>query len=206
MEYRKDITAGYLRGILDYDELTGLFTWRYRTDREVNWNSRWAGKVAGHCNVLGYTVLKFDHLSPHFAHRLAWLYVYGEWPPDQLDHINGDRSDNRISNLRLANNTDNGHNRGPQRNNKSSGLRGVYPHTQNNSWVARVKYKGKSYSIGSFRTAEEAVIARDVFVQKLIGDFATLAASQTTRYTKPTRDPTRGPGRPQVEHPKRSRR
>ena len=89
------------------------------------------------------------------AHRLAWLYVHGAWPTGQIDHINGDRGDNRISNLRdvtPALNTQN--QRRAARSNKSSGLLGV---TANRGrWLAQISIGGKSRNLGRYATPEEA--------------------------------------------------
>jgi hypothetical protein len=94
------ITAERLRQLLHYDPERGVFTWLSRP-AERSWNTRFAGTRAGTINGLGYVVIGI--LGRRYkAHRLAWLYVHGEWPGRELDHINCDKSDNRIANLRPA--------------------------------------------------------------------------------------------------------
>src|SRR5271168_635905 len=102
------ITASDLRKIISYDADTGIFIWRHR-DGDIpeirRWNTRYAGMHAGCQNAKGYVTLHIDHdgLKKHLkAHRLAWLYVTGEWPAKEVDHINLIKSDNRWANLREA--------------------------------------------------------------------------------------------------------
>ena len=121
------ITAAQVRHLLSYDAMSGVFTWR------ENRSNVKAGAVAGCKNVHGYLVIRlFGKLR--LAHRLAWLHHYGdEGMPALLDHINGDKADNRIANLRAATKVINGQNRRTaQTNNKSSGLLGV-------AWLERVQ-------------------------------------------------------------------
>ena len=146
------LTQAELKELLSYDADTGQFTRLMsatRTDR--------IGKIAGKNRPDGYREIKING-KEYYAHRLAWLYVHGEWPADQIDHINGVRSDNRIDNLRLASKKQNMENRKQQINNKS-GYRGVYWHTTSGKWRARVKHHGKHYESGSFDVLEEAAAA-----------------------------------------------
>lgn len=182
--YRRHLTAEFVRSILDYNPETGIFRWKHRADRAKNWNTRWAGKVAGH-QFEGYIVIQLDRPNGAFqAARIAWLYVHGEWPPDQVDHINLVRDDNRIANLRAANNLQNNSNRGPQRNNKSSGLRGVHFHTQTGKWRAKINVDSKTHSLGLHHTPEEAAAARDAAAKRLLGEYATLSNSPATTYER----------------------
>jgi hypothetical protein len=89
------LTAERLREILGYDPETGLFTRLVRTGRIR------AGEVAGTAHSRGYRSIVIDG-RVYLSHRLAWLYVHGEWPPEQIDHINRNRADNRLVNLRAA--------------------------------------------------------------------------------------------------------
>ena len=103
---KQELTAERLREVLAYDPDTGVFTWKARTSPFSRVN---VGDVAGNLRRDGYIEICVDGRK-HQSHRLAWLYVYGEWPADQIDHINGIRTDNRIANLREANNAENHHN------------------------------------------------------------------------------------------------
>jgi hypothetical protein len=89
----------------------------------AKWNSAYAGKDAGCDKCHGYTMVQFYSYRV-FAHKIAWLLTYGEWPTREIDHINGNRSDNRIANLRLASASENRCNTPIRRNNKS-GIKGV---------------------------------------------------------------------------------
>ncbi len=102
----QELTAEYLRSILHYDQETGIFTWKVRTARRVK-----AGDVAGCSDGDGYRLIKVQSRL-YKAHRLAWLYIHGSWPKDQIDHINRIRTDNRIANLREVSNKQNLQNTG----------------------------------------------------------------------------------------------
>jgi len=143
------LTAERLRELLHYDPETGLFT------RRVNRQGRWgkAGSVAGHINPRGYRVIWIG--CNWMAHRLAWLYVHGAWPEGQLDHINQDKTDNRIENLRLVTHAENMQNRPHQRNNVS-GFKGVAPCKKTGRWQALICSNNKQIYLGLFATPELA--------------------------------------------------
>ncbi|ARC38619.1 HNH endonuclease [Paracoccus yeei] len=123
------------------------------------WNVQFAGKPALIINRSdGY--LSGSIFDKRFlAHRVVWAMKYGEWPKDQIDHINGNRSDNRISNLRDVPNIENGKNLGLPSNN-TSGVRGVYFSTLRKKWVVQIGSHEKRKTIGSFHDFEDAVAAR----------------------------------------------
>ena len=148
-----ELTAEYLRSILHYDPATGIFTRKVRTSNSVK-----VGDVAGCPEGGGYLQIKLQSRK-YKAHRLAWLYVYGSWPKDQLDHINRNRSDNRISNLREATNKQNNQNRSKSSNN-TSGHPGVSWHKRDSKWQATIKHNQKQTHLGYFSTLEEAISAR----------------------------------------------
>jgi hypothetical protein len=89
----------------------------------------------------------------YWAHRLAWLYVHGDWPPDKIDHINGDRKDNRLMNLRAASDSENMQNVG-MRSDNTTGVRGVT--RRKSRWIAQITAGGKTHYLGVHETAEEA--------------------------------------------------
>lgn len=152
------ITADELRSILHYNPLTGVFT------RRKSAGGRLAGSVAGSLNSHGYMqvgVLK----RLYMAHRLAWLYVYGTWPKNQIDHINRSRADNRIANLRDVTSQQNLCNAGTY-NTNTSGRKGVYWVKRDSRWRACIVNKGRYLSLGYFGTQAEAVSAR-VAAEKL---------------------------------------
>ena len=149
----QELTAEYLRSILHYDPESGIFTWKVRTSNRVK-----TGDVAGSPNGDGYlriAVLSRDYL----AHRLAWLYMNGEWPKEQLDHINRAKGDNRIANLRDVSHKQNLQNASKYSHN-TSGHTGVRWHKQCSKWVAHIRHNHKQLSLGCFATIEEALAAR----------------------------------------------
>jgi hypothetical protein len=166
---RPALTAEFVRSVLDYDEATGIFRWRSRPDRSKRWNTRYAGTVAG-AAVKGYVHIQLPKPRNYYAHTLAWLYVYGEWRPDELDHANGDRSDNRIENLRIANYSENACNKARQKNNKS-GVAGVSFHPGSGKWRARINKDGKKVFDGLFDTVEEAAGVLNYWLTKIHGPF-----------------------------------
>ena len=140
------LTVQRLKELYHYDANTGQFT-------RLLAKGRWRDRV-GSIN-LGYLNIKIDH-KHYKVHRLAWLYVHGEWPNDQIDHINGDRADNRISNLRAATRSQNKQNARKARSDSRSGLIGAMWDTKNNKWVSRIMVDGKRKYLGLFDEAEQA--------------------------------------------------
>jgi hypothetical protein len=99
----------------------------------------------------GYIIIRIDNVL-YLAHRLAWLYMTGSWPPAQIDHINRSRADNRWENLRAVSNTENAWNRTAPSN--KSGFTGV--RRENNKWLAEIKVNYKPIRLGLFETPEAA--------------------------------------------------
>jgi len=114
-----------------------------------------AGKISGSKDHAGYLIIKIDYKA-YKAHRLAWLYVYGAWPIDQIDHINGIKNDNRIKNLREASNRQNSHNKHCIQKNSTTGFTGVSFVKSTNKFRAHISINGKFNSLGVYETAEEA--------------------------------------------------
>jgi hypothetical protein len=139
---------------LNYDPVTGVFTWVISPARNVR-----VGAVAGSLRKDGYRHIKIDG-KLHLAHRIAWFFVHGNWPVNQIDHINGIKDDNRISNLRLATSAENHQNRGKQRNN-TSGYTGVNWDKPAGKWRAEIIVNGKLTYLGVFSDKEEAKQVRE---------------------------------------------
>jgi hypothetical protein len=164
-ESRKPLTADRLRQLLDYDPETGVFTWRVNGRKNPH-----EGKVAGVINASGGRVIRVDFRMYHAA-RLAWLHVYGEWPEGFVDHINRDRSDDSLRNLREADRGQNTWN--SKRNSRNtSGHKGVHFSKVQGRWRALIGHRGKMHYLGSFEKIEEAIAARATAVQRLHGSFA----------------------------------
>lgn len=174
------LTKNRLKELLEYDPDTGVFTWLPRdgNTRSVKvFNSRYAGKVAGSIQVDSskhkQLVIYVDKKS-YKAHRLAWLYMYGELPDGIVDHKNGDSLDNRFVNLRLVDDYQSAWNKGKLLTNKS-GFKGVSRKKRTGRWVAQISYKGKKIHIGTYDTPEEAHEAYCEAAIKLHGEFAKLS-------------------------------
>jgi hypothetical protein len=104
------ITAEYVRRRLDYDPETGIFVWKLRGPDNKTWNTRYAGEVAGNIKSDGYRQINIDG-KLYRAARLAWLITNGEWPENEIDHINRKRDEDRLTNLREATRTENNNNK-----------------------------------------------------------------------------------------------
>ena len=146
------ITKHQLQELLSYDPDTGVFT-QIKARQKVR-----VGDVAGGVKNHGYVVIKINGKF-YQAHRLAWLYVYGEFPIDALDHINRIRNDNRICNLRLATNADNVQNKSVFRNN-TSGSTGVTWDKRSKKWKAYISVRREKTILGYFTNICDAVAAR----------------------------------------------
>lgn len=157
-----DISPALLQRILSFDPETGLIFWKERprdlckTDRDhKRWNTSHAHKRACFPRPTGYLgCLVFKVPIP--AHRIAWALHYGEWPA-VIDHINGNRADNRIVNLRSVTKAINAKNRRPHQANKS-GVTGVIAH--GDRWRAYITHEYHQVHLGVFDTLEEAASAR----------------------------------------------
>lgn len=162
------ITQSELMELLSYDPATGQFTWlKVHPNATKTRKDRSAGSV----NPSGYRIIGIRRRH-YYAHRLAWLYVYGEWPrAKHLDHINGIQTDNRIANLREASPSQNAAN-GRRRSNNTSGFRGVAYHKGANKWIASIRHGGRSHYLGLFDAPQAA---HEAYVREAIihhGEFA----------------------------------
>jgi hypothetical protein len=148
------ISQAYLKSLLHYDPLTGIFTWLKDKGHKAR-----VGTQAGSFSR-GWRYIKIDFVKMA-AHRLAWLYMHGKFPDGVIDHINGVRSDNRIANLRVADSLINGQNIRRAHARSTTGLLGVSPY-KNGRFKARILVNGEYKNIGHFAdkfTAHEAYVA-----------------------------------------------
>lgn len=152
MTTEERITVERLREVLHYDPLTGLFKWRSSRRKCI------PGQTAGTTRKNSYVIIRVDYVQ-YYAHRLAWLYMNGRLPVEQIDHINRVKNDNRWANLREATQKQNGENRPPIIGTRS-GVTGVTKHLRDNLWVARITHNRKKITLGYFKTIEEATACR----------------------------------------------
>ena len=145
-----ELTQEYLKSILDYDQETGIFTWKVSFSNKVK-----IGSVANSKHNAGYLCVRINYKS-YLLHRLAWFYVHGVWPEYQIDHINLNRKDNRLSNLRSATNQENNNNRTRCHKNNKSGFLGVFYCKIMKRYVSKIMVDGKSINLGYFETPIEA--------------------------------------------------
>lgn len=132
-----------LRKVLDYDPETGKFTWIAKVAKRVR-----VGDEAGSFNGRGYrTISVLD--TKYQAHRLAWLLTYGRWPNHEIDHINGDKSDNRLCNLRECTPAENGQNLAAPAS-SSCGLIGASWGKHQGRWRAQITVNGRKQHLGYF--------------------------------------------------------
>lgn len=146
------LTADRARELFLYDPSTGQLSYRIKPRRGIK-----TGTIAGWSDRLGYRRVIVDGRN-YMVHRVAWLYTYGTWPAGEVDHINGNPSDNRIGNLRDVDRAKNQQNIVAARKTNQSGLRGVFRHS-NSTWIVRIRANGASYYLGTFDDPEEAHIA-----------------------------------------------
>lgn len=144
----KMLTQNKVKELFDYDPDTGRLTWRVDCGK-----NKMAGKIAGCQDRHGYLKIGIDG-EQYRTHRLVWLYVYGSWPIRDIDHVNGVRHDNRISNLREATRSQNGQNMRKPTKSNTSGYLGVT--ALRGKWQAQIKVNGKNHYIGCYSTQKAA--------------------------------------------------
>lgn len=159
-----ELTAEELRKVLDYDPTTGLFTWKVKTCRKVV-----PGRVAGHKNRMGYVIIGLAG-SEYYAHRIAWLWMTGEWP-GIIDHRDGDTGNNAWANLRPATYQQNGLNARRACTN-TSGYKGAYWHRAAKRWAAAITVMNRALHLGLFDTPEQAHAAYVSAAELIDPDFA----------------------------------
>jgi len=159
-----EISRADLLPVLNYNEETGDFTWK-KTGR-----GRKADCSAGWIGDQGYRIISIGGRSFR-AHRLAWIYTHNRQPKNLIDHIDGDRLNNKISNLREAT---------PQQNlqnavvgkRSTSGFKGASWNNKNSNWRSQITFRGENKYLGSFGTAEEAHAAYCAAADSMFGEFA----------------------------------
>lgn len=162
---RGELTQSELKRLLDYDPDTGLFRWKTSLSYRGT-----VGRIAGNKHDKhGRTRISIANRQ-YFAHRLAWMWMTGEFPTNDVDHINGNPSDNRWNNLRVATRSENLCNRLTK--SSSGGFRGVYWKPRDRRWIAKIQIGGRQIYLGSFDDPQKANEAYKEAAKKLHGDFA----------------------------------
>jgi hypothetical protein len=165
-------TQNELLDIFDYQD--GVLIWKMRTSKHTNdarFNTRCAGKAAG-CKKTstGYINIRLNN-AIYLAHRLVYVYHHGDCLDGKnIDHIDGNRTNNRIENLRVATTKENTQNRGKQKNN-TTGFKGVTYHHKDRKYQAQIHSNGKMLFLGYYDTPELASAAYVIAAQKEHGDF-----------------------------------
>jgi len=147
-----------LRELLDYDPETGILTWLERAEGPAWWNTRFAGKPAGCVGGDGYLNVQVDGRC-YRAHRVAWAIHNGRWPDGEIDHVSGEKLDNRAANLRDVPHRVNARNQKMRVTNRS-GYTGVSWHKATGRWQALIRINGKKLHLGLFDNIADAVAAR----------------------------------------------
>ena len=143
------ITQKQLKKILNYNQKTGEFIWN------IACKGHFAFSKAGTIHIKGYIRIRITGKS-YLAHRLAWLYVYGKWPIGVIDHIDHNKQNNRIKNLRDTSYAVNQHNQNKAQSNNKLGIRGVILHKPSGTYLARITNAGKTKYIGYFLSKDLA--------------------------------------------------
>jgi hypothetical protein len=172
---KADLTPARLRELLDYDATTGAFT------RKTAGGGMPAGAVAGGVDKInGYNRIRVEG-SHYRAHRLVWMFMTGQWPTSDIDHINQNKADNRWANLRVASKKQNNQNRSAANTGTRSGFRGVdwCRSRREDPWRATISNDGKKIHIGYFPSAEDAYAAY-LSVKSKIHDYSPSLTAERT--------------------------
>lgn len=145
------ITTERIRHLFTYDKAIGHLVRNFKRGKAL------AGTFSSCTDRNGYIVIGVDG-KIYKEHRLVWLYVNGEFPDGDLDHINRIKADNKIENLRCVNKCQNRENIDVHKNNKC-GVKGVWLHNQSGKWCASIGKNGKNIHLGSFNSIDEAAVA-----------------------------------------------
>ncbi len=163
------ITQEYLKRILYWHKNADVWVW---LQASAFGSHIYSGDIAGHINGKGYHTISIKGIS-YLSHRLVYLYEYGVWPIENLDHKNKSRACNNVDNLRESSMLQNSWNKGKQINN-TTGFIGVIQQKSNKRYQARLNVNGVRKSFGTYKTAIEAAKVRDRQALKYRGEFAEL--------------------------------
>ena len=147
------LTQARLKEFLHYDPETGIFTWKVSRTKRAGRTQ--IGDIAGDIDKLGYGRVGIES-KRYKTHRLAWFYMTGEWPIYDIDHINGNTTDNSFNNLRDICKSANMQNQRKARKDNSTGYLGVEYNKTNKKFIASISIKGRKTHLGCFATAELA--------------------------------------------------
>ncbi|MBN6819550.1 HNH endonuclease [Methylobacterium organophilum] len=173
------LTASDVSALLIYDEDTGEFTWRFKPETSAankGFNSRYAGKPAGHPSADGYLRIKINR-NLYQGSRVAWLLKTGAWPEHGVDHRDGDSRNNRWRNLRAATSVENAHNRALSAKNTSRQT-GVKFFKKIKKWGAEIMVNYRNIYLGVYERYEDAVAARKNAEKNYFGEFAPSASRE----------------------------
>jgi HNH endonuclease/AP2 domain len=164
------LTHARLLELVHYEPETGIFTWKARPGKGHR-----PGKRIGTLSSSGYLIGYLDY-SRYPLHRVAWFYMTGRWPTDEIDHKNRQKTDNHFANLREATHGQNTIN-GKTRCDNTSGYRGVHVHNRRNTikYSSAIGFNGKQLHLGTFDTPEAAYAAYCKAAETMHGEFATHA-------------------------------
>lgn len=160
----KKLTQEKLKIWLNYDITTGLFTWLKNKGARAR-----SGQTTNGKSPFRYHRITIDG-ETYPAHVLVWLYVYGEFPTSFIDHIDCNKSNNRLSNLRLATKSENSFNT-PLRRTNTSGFKGVTWSEKDKKWRAQATIDGKNHYLGDYKTKQEASDAYNAFCREKHKEF-----------------------------------
>lgn len=166
--HREALTVERVRELLDYDPETGILRWKVRVA-----NCMQSGEVAGCLQRRGYTAIKIKGIAFR-AHLVAWAHYYGEWPETELDHRDLNKSNNRISNLRLATRSQNCANKKVCSRN-TSGIKGVYWNKKSRRWIATICINRRNKYLGGFLTKDEAASVYAKAASIVFGEFSHIS-------------------------------
>ena len=163
----QNITHARVRQVFDYNPSTGYVIWKIKPKHRAGIIE--VGDRAGYSHWKGYRWITLDNKG-YAEHRLIWFWVTGKWPPNQIDHKDGNKANNKWDNLRLATNGQNQANTRLRKTN-TTGYKGVTYNKKQKVYIAQVCINGKVTYLGSFTTPEEAYAKRCQVTQELHGEF-----------------------------------
>jgi len=164
------LTQSILKELIHYNPDTGVFTWLHRDQKWFktyrsyrSYCGKYVGKKAG-ASILSRVGKRYIHVmvldKDHLAHTLVWLYTYGVWPDDEIDHIDGNGENNKLLNLRSVTGLENHKNKRLPSTNKSGRI-GVHWHKRDRHWRAEIKVEQKTINLGGFKDINDAIKARE---------------------------------------------